>query len=271
MTARLWDCFADIDERLAAASHILLGLDYDGTLTRIVSDPARAFLSDSSRSALRSIAERNDFSVAVVSGRALDDLRTMVGLDRLIYAGNHGLDICGPGFRFVHSRAVQRCPVIHELAAVLAVRLKGISGAVVEDKALTITVHTRQVSAAQRKEVVDVITAVASTQAGEFQLHRGKRAIEIRPRVDWNKGSALRWVGDAIGAPDALAIIFGDDATDEDAFRAFPEGVTVKVGRAQRTAAAYRVDGPAQVIRCIQRLGAAKVGARSGAQTIKSR
>jgi trehalose-phosphatase len=83
--------------------------------------------------------------------------------------------------------------------------------------------------------------------AGLFRLGSGKMLWEILPRADWNKGAAVRWILDRLGDEDILSIYFGDDLTDEDAFRALPDGLTFKVGCAEATDARFRVSGPAAV------------------------
>ena len=70
-------------------------LDYDGTLTPIVSDPDAATLSDHMRDAVGKLSDRA--TVAIVSGRAREKLRNFVQLPELYYAGSHGFDIDGPG------------------------------------------------------------------------------------------------------------------------------------------------------------------------------
>src|SRR5205807_6398340 len=69
-------------------------LDYDGTLTPIVSQPEDAWLSDSMRQALRELAAKA--SVGILSGRELEDVRQRVNIDNVMYAGSHGFDIAGP-------------------------------------------------------------------------------------------------------------------------------------------------------------------------------
>ena len=69
-------------------------LDYDGTLTPIVSHPEKAFLSDSTRQTLRTLATQAP--VAILSGRDLDDVRQRVNIGAIVYAGSHGFDIAGP-------------------------------------------------------------------------------------------------------------------------------------------------------------------------------
>ena len=63
--------------------------------------------------------------------------------------------------------------------------------------------------------------------------------IEIRPRVDWHKGTAVRWIQDRLQADGALPFIIGDDRTDEDAFDAIDDAVTIRVGPEDSTAAQY--------------------------------
>ena len=83
----------DIYGRLAGRTMAVF-LDYDGTLTPIVRRPEDAELSQSMRQIIGRLAEH--CPVAIVSGRDLQDVRSVVGVDRLYYAGSHGFDIDGP-------------------------------------------------------------------------------------------------------------------------------------------------------------------------------
>jgi alpha,alpha-trehalase len=69
-------------------------LDYDGTLTPIVDRPELAVLDPAMQRTLEDVARR--WPTFVVSGRALDDIRRLVGIDALWYAGSHGFDIASP-------------------------------------------------------------------------------------------------------------------------------------------------------------------------------
>jgi trehalose-phosphatase len=94
-----------VAEHTTRAPHLLLGLDYDGTLTPIVEDPSRALLKAPTRHLLESMARRNDMDIAIISGRALGDLQKLVSVPNVIYAGNHGMEIRGPAFSFVEPAA----------------------------------------------------------------------------------------------------------------------------------------------------------------------
>ncbi|MGH7465568.1 MAG: trehalose-phosphatase, partial [Longimicrobiales bacterium] len=88
-----------------AAGSLLIGLDFDGTLAPIVPHPQEAALLPASRAALDALALRTDTHIALVSGRSLADLRRRVVLERVYYAGNHGLEIEGPDVHRVQADA----------------------------------------------------------------------------------------------------------------------------------------------------------------------
>src|SRR5258706_4562037 len=115
-------------------------LDYDGTLTPIVSHPAHAVLSDSTRQAVRTLAAR--MPVAILSGRDLDDIRRRVDVDGIVYAGSHGFDIAGPrGLR--NQVATEFLPKLDMVEKELHEALDGIPGARVERKNSSIAAHYR--------------------------------------------------------------------------------------------------------------------------------
>src|SRR5882724_11963636 len=89
-----------VAERILAAPHHLLALDYDGTLTPIVEDPTQAILPMPTKQIIEALSRRGDTAVAIVSGRAHADVEELVGIPNLIYASNHGMEIGGPGMSF---------------------------------------------------------------------------------------------------------------------------------------------------------------------------
>jgi len=180
--------------------------------------------------------------VAIISGRALPDLRERVRMDEIIYAGNHGLEITGPGLHFIEPTAASRVEALEELARHLQVRLRHISGVEVENKVLTASIHFRRASASRLEEVHRTVQGALSPVVDLFQVTQGLQVFEIRPRVNWHKGRAVRWIREAVGRRDALPVYIGDDLTDEDAFAALPEGITVRVGRTTGTGARYSLE-----------------------------
>ena len=248
------DRFGEIEARLAG-KRVCVFLDYDGTLTPIAARPDLAVLGDAMRATLAALAAH--CTVAIVSGRDLDDVRRLVGLDGLIYAGNHGFDISGPGgLSIVHDRDNAYTDAVARAASDLIAALAATEGALVEPKRFAVAVHYRHVrdsDVAAVEEVVDRVVAAVP----ELRKTHGKKVFELRPRFEWDKGKAVMWLLAALGldGEDVLPFYIGDDLTDEDAFRALAaRGVTIYVGATQRTAAQYVLAGTEEVARFLARL-----------------
>jgi len=237
--------------RLGGRSAFLY-LDYDGTLVPIARHPDQAPLDDAGRTLLRALAPA--LPVAIVSGRARATLRALVGIPSLYYVGNHGLEISGPGLR---RDAAVPSGWRRDLNRILATtEANAPPGVVIERKGVTASIHYRLVAAPDRARWLPGLRAWLAPWAarGRVRLVRAKAAVELRPPVDWDKGAAVRWLLSHVGAKDRLPVYLGDDATDEDGFRAVrADGVGVLVGRPRRSAARYRLAGPADVRRLLVR------------------
>lgn len=230
--------------QLADGSPILIGLDFDGTLTPIRPRPDMVELSEDVRATLARLAAVPRVSVAIVSGRGLRDLVGRVGLSGLIYAGNHGLEIEGPGLSFVEPTAASLSGRLEEIAQAISTRLADVAGVLLERKGLTASVHYRNVEPGRRDDVAWIVASVVSSDPDRFVVTAGHRVWEVRPRVDWHKGRALAWIMDRLGGPGSLRTLYlGDDRTDEDAFAVLPpDAVTVRVGEPSApTLARYRL------------------------------
>jgi alpha,alpha-trehalase len=238
-----------------------LFLDYDGTLTPIVERPEDAALPEATARVLRRLARR--WPVAVISGRGLDDVRRLVGIDELYYAGSHGYRIAGPaGSRIAHQAGDRYLPAVERAEAALRGALDGIEGAQVERKEVAVAVHLRRVAPGRRPEVEAAARVVAADHEGTLALSRGKLVLELRPDLDWHKGRAVHWLLGALEleGPRTLPIYIGDDTTDEDAFTALEgRGIGILVRDDPRpTAASHALEDPDEVRRFLEALEAAR-------------
>jgi trehalose 6-phosphate synthase/phosphatase len=217
-------------------------LDYDGTLAEISQHPAQARLSDSMRAALAACAARGDTDLVIVSGRALEDVRKMVGVEGLVYAGNHGLEIEGPGVGpFRHPDLLHYSERMRSLARDLAELC--VEGAWVEEKGASLTFHLREAAHEDHARLAEA--ARARITAAGFQPRDARCAIEARPPIAWDKGHAalhvLRQRHGPAWSTQLKVLYAGDDDTDEDAFRALQGlGVTFRVGPADQPTNARR-------------------------------
>lgn len=244
----------------AAAGRMLLALDFDGTLAPIVPVPDQAALLPAAHSALTRLLARPDTLLAVVSGRALDDVRARVGLADVHYAGNHGLEIEGPGMRRVHEDAEAAVGKLDACARRLRAEFAGDEGVLVEDKRLTLSVHFRLVHDVEREATIRARVEDACGELDGLRLTEGKKVVEIRPDVQWDKGRATSFlVRTLLGENRRAPVIYiGDDRTDEDAFevlRGRGEGVLVAENGARRSsAAAAWLRSPEEVVTLLERL-----------------
>jgi trehalose 6-phosphate phosphatase len=242
VTLPLLDHLPNLAARVGAAGHLFLFLDFDGTLAPIVEDPGMAQMPAGTRDALRTLAGKENLSVGIISGRALRDVQERVGLKDIIYAGNHGLEISGPGLNLVNPTAVMQVEPLRDLAQDLRNRLLHIPGVLVENKILTASVHFRRAPAGSLEEIRRTVEAAVDSTGELFCVTPGLEVLEIKPRVNWNKGSAVRWIEEGLARGPALTVFVGDDITDEDAFAALPDGITVRVGPHGRTSAKYHLE-----------------------------
>jgi len=249
------DALDDVAGRLKGRKAAVF-LDYDGTLTPIVSRPELAVLSDPMRQTLKKLATA--CTVAVVSGRNRADVEGLVGLDGLVYAGSHGYDIAGPGgLRKELDEAKALLPVLDDAERELRENLVLVRGALVERKRFSIAVHYRNVDPAQAGEVEATVDAALRGHEG-LRRKGGKKVFELQPDLDWDKGAAVGWLLGELGldGPDVLPFYLGDDLTDEDAFRALAgRGIGIVIGAPDRSSyAAYGLADTGEVERFLDTL-----------------
>ncbi len=258
----LFDCWASIEymlsrwKRAEVSPKILLLMDYDGTLTPIVDKPELAVLSKDMREVLKQVS--TCYPTGIISGRSLKDVKNLVKVKGIYYAGNHGFEISGPKIELIKDEAKLTKPVIRKICNELQERLAHLKGAIVENKGLTASVHYRLVSKKDFPELKRIFeeTAKPYFEAGEIKVTRGKKVFEIRPNVDWDKGRAVLWMMDALELKDSFSIYVGDDKTDEDAFLALQnKGIGILVSeRAKKSNAKYFLKDASDVKAFLERL-----------------
>lgn len=270
MNARLLP--ARLQRTLASAERLLLCLDYDGTLVPIAPHPSQATLPARTARLLERLSRQPGISVVLISGRALRDLKRLVGLPGLCYVGNHGLELRGDGCRYVNPIARASRSRLNAMARRAQAALASIPGAWVEDKGLTVSLHWRAVPRSAQRAFHAAVARLAAPRVsdGAVRLTRGKRVMDIRPPVAWGKGDALTWLHRRLTADDpsrALLVYLGDDQTDEDAFRVVNRlgGISVFVGPSRRaTAARWRLRDPREVREALARMLQERVRWTSG-------
>jgi trehalose-phosphatase len=253
--------FEDWEEtkKTITGKNIFLFLDYDGTLSSIADHPDKAFLSDEVKDILHKVIRNPRFKVAVISGRSLRDIKNRVHIGGITYSGNHGLEINSPTFKFKNNISSSYKKLLSKIKKELRKAFKDFKGVLIQDKKLTLSVHYRL---ADKKNILRITRIFHKMIAGylnekKIKIIKGKMVLEIAPPIKWNKGLAVSWI---LNRPEFsknnfFPLYFGDDTTDEDAFRLLKDrGITVFVGRPTKSSAQFYLNNVSEVIQFIEQL-----------------
>lgn len=246
---------------------IVMFLDYDGTLSPIVDDPDCAYMSESMRRAVRNVARY--FPTAIVSGRCRDKVYSFVRLAELYYAGSHGMDIKGPTKSPKNKKRTQPVlfqpaseflPMIDAVYKTLSDKISSIPGAMVENNKFCVSVHFRCVEEKSWTTLAEQVRSVLK-EYPKLKLCQGRKVLEIRPTIKWDKGKALEFLLESLGFANndnVLPLYIGDDRTDEDAFKVLRErgqGFGILVSKFPKdTNASYTLQEPSEVMDFLHRL-----------------
>lgn len=234
---------SDLRDRLqllARTPLLLVACDYDGTLAKLVTNPAEATPDAVALAAFRGVSKVPWTFGAVISGRSLAELRLLLGADGPgILVGSHGAEWLRPGVALTTGQRDR----LSDIAGAVALVADGHRGLSCELKPAAVALHIRGVE----RPAASAAVAAAIQRCGDLpgvQVRYGSEVVEFMV-VDANKGDAVHRAKHATGAIGVLFI--GDDLTDEDVFKNLTsEDVAIKVGSGE-TAARYRVAGIAEV------------------------
>jgi trehalose 6-phosphate phosphatase len=227
---------------LLETPRVLVCCDYDGTLAPIVPDPKLAFPFPGIPQALQHLAQSPGIEPALVSGRALGELRRLsqVAAD-IVCVGSHGAEFVPGEFAGFDQAKEQTLAEIVEVAGEI---VAGVPGAAIETKPVSVAVHVRRASEPDGAEVMDAVAKQILDRPDIF-VTRGKAVVEVAV-VHADKGEAIERLKREWATP--AAVFIGDDVTDERGFsRLTTADVGIKVGDGP-TSAQFRVADPAEVL-----------------------
>jgi trehalose 6-phosphate phosphatase len=245
---RAWN---EIAARIRDAKTWALLLDFDGTLVRLQRRPWEVRVPQRTKRLLERLARHPRLFVAIVSGRRCQDLQTRIGVNALRFVGLHGAE-----------RDDKKMKISRAAAGVLARAQRGarrqissMRGMRIEDKGMSFAVHYREASPPVARAAKSFLLNVVAPEQKALRILDGAMVWEVLPNEICGKGGAVRELLSDLpqGTP---AIYIGDDGTDESAFRALDDQITVRVGNPQGSAAKYYVRDPGEVIRFLLRLEA---------------
>ena len=249
----------NLDKVLRPGGRLFLFLDYDGTLTPIVKDPASAFLDPAVKKLLRQLSGKKNLVLGIISGRSLTDIKKRVGINNIFYAGNHGLEFLFRGRKtFIQESLLKQClPTLNLAKEELKKALAGIKGVVFEDKGAIFAVHYRKVKKdLSRIKLIFKRTISPYLRGKKLKITAGKKVLEIRPNIPVNKFDAVNFLQNRLKKrKNEITIFIGDDLTDEDIFKKLAKSdLGIRVGRKQDSFAKYFLKTPKEVNKLLIRI-----------------
>ncbi len=151
---------------------VFLFLDYDGTVAPIAPTPKKAIISVETKKLLKTLSESSRCKLAIISGRALKDLKKMVSLKNIFYAGNHGVEIEGPKLRFEHPMPYGYKLMLRRISNDLHLKLSKIRGIVIEDKDYSMSLHYRLVNPKLFPDVCSCFNQVVKDYLHKIKLRQ---------------------------------------------------------------------------------------------------
>ena len=245
----LFRAWGEIATRIRNAAICALLLDFDGTLVKLQRNPWEVRVPQRTKRMLERLAQNPRLFVAIVSGRRCQDLQTRIGVETLHFIGLHGAEEQGKPTKI--SKVAGRILARAQRGA--RTRMAAMRGMRIEDKGMSFAVHyrgaTAPVARAARSCLWDVVAPLRDT----LRVLDGAMVWEVIPNEIRGKGGAVR---DLLAEfpPATPAIYIGDDGTDETAFCALGDQITVRVGTPQNSHAKYYVRDPGEVARFLLRL-----------------
>ena len=228
------------DNKIYHPDFIFFCLDFDGTLVRIRKSPLDVYPSLRLKKFLKNLSDIEGVKVSIITGRALNDIVNRLGiLNDIIYSGNHGFEIKSYyndlKIDFLVENTEKYIAFIKQaLGYIDEFRKTELPNLIIEDKKFSIGMHHRLLNSDETKILKKYVKNLFIENI-DFKkyLHitRGKKILEIRPNIEWNKGRACGYIlkefskniiikstGKVKSDYNILSINLGDDITDETMF-----------------------------------------------------
>lgn len=200
------------------------------------------------RDALAAVSAR--WPVAIVTGRDLATLQSLLGMSTLTVAANHGFQMWSP-----ERGPLPGPPVDPDLMAQVAAKARiataALPGVELEVKPYSVAIHDRRASSAAAEAAHRLVSRLVKEAGGNLRVTPGRHVYELQPDVDWNKGRAVERLLEELDSR-TFPVYLGDDITDEDGFRAVAgQGAGILVRSTERpdqpTAATLALEGVPEV------------------------
>ncbi len=219
---------------------VAMFVDFDGTLVEFAETPGAVVVDASVTSLLVDLYIALDGALALVSGRSIASLHSVLAPTVVSMAGQHGLEIYRPGRAILD--LAQLPAEWNEVVDRLERFVSGRPGLLLEHKGFACALHYRRRPELE-SEVLQAIDHLLSSLHSDIVIQRGKCVVEVRA-PGANKGAAVHWFMTREPFAGRFPVFIGDDATDEDGFHSAAKmgGLGIHVGKSHSTNAELALD-----------------------------
>lgn len=244
-----------IVEQIEDAAKLRIFLDYDGTLAEFAPTPDEIHPDPELIALLERLKNHQHLQVAVISGRRLSHIRTLIPIPGITLAGTYGIELIdqsGTQINRVDFEAIR--PTLERIKPYWLKLIRPYRDFYLEDKGWSLALHAKFVDQEIAEEILNQARKVidrADLSKSLFRILGGYKFLEVAPRLA-NKGLTVRYLISKYPLEGALPIYIGDDDKDEEAFEVVIQnnGIPVKVcSRSSDTKAQLRLDSPKMVRR----------------------
>ncbi|MGM0437104.1 MAG: trehalose-phosphatase [Bacillota bacterium] len=242
--------FSKFEKKLKQSENVLLYLDYDGTLSHFKKDPKAAYPVKGIKKVIKEISKFSFLKVAIISGRSLNDLKNMIKLNNVYYAGLHGLEMEDYSPENLNEKEIQYYKNIIKQNYTTEIKKEKLY---LENKKFVLSIHYRN-NYKNVKELKSFIKNLVDTN--NYEIMEGRKILEIRPK-NWDKGKAVTLIREKSfdDNNNPLEIYIGDDTTDEDAFSVI-NGFSIYVKNENQISekASFYLNNPDEVLIFLKKL-----------------
>jgi trehalose-phosphatase len=240
-----------VKKTIQQADIIILFLDYDGTLAPIKKTPAQALPSAKLILLLNKLKSIEDINLFIVTGRSYKDILNLIGIPGINIISDHGLEFNYDNKKWVHNKIHLYSDALFAIKSKLKKSILLFKGAVIEEKKYSIALHYRNMISGNVSELKKIVENIIQPFSNKVKLTYGKKVIEIRPVIKWNKGLAVLKMLRILKLREGYypCIYIGDDKTDEDAFKVLNNNqITIHVGKGKHSLAKFSLRNTKEVL-----------------------
>ena len=241
---------SEIQKQIKRAGGVILLLDFDGVLSAIAPTPDEAFISEENTKLLRKCAAR--FPTAIITGRELVDIKKKINIKSLFYVASHGLEWEEDGKYHVKSIPKETIEAINLAKEKIKPLINRYPGMIFEDKPFVFAAHYRIMNPLLvvrfKREVKKILEPIL--KKNKLRLDHNLKTFELRPEIGWDKGDSALFAEKHFNkkaGKNFMPIYIGDSLTDEDAFHALKNGITIRVRKSKKSAAKWYLRNPKEV------------------------